>query len=203
MLGALTVKGRSWSHLWESDEYIKHKYKMFELLDNHLEKKPTTILDIGCGFAHESRFFAKKYGSKLWLIEGNKSTQTGADRYGSFGDPSNLEYYHNLSQLEEFLGREGIDGKYTVVNAEDPQLPDMKFDLICSWLSCGFHYPLDTYKDLILKHSGPETKLIFDLRKASYLPEFDDRATSDIHGVNIKKVLFDDIKHIKAEIEFK
>jgi hypothetical protein len=41
---------------------------------------------------------------------------------------------------------------------------DLKFDLITSYLSCGYHYPLSTYKELILKHSHKDTKLVFDIR---------------------------------------
>jgi acyl-CoA synthetase (AMP-forming)/AMP-acid ligase II len=41
---------------------------------------------------------------------------------------------------------------------------NIKFDLITSYLSCGYHYPISTYKELILKHSHKDTKLVFDLR---------------------------------------
>ena len=40
-----------------------------------------------------------------------------------------------------------------------------KFDYIFSYSSCGVHYPLETYKELILKHSHKNTVCIFDLRK--------------------------------------
>ena len=34
-------------------------------------------------------------------------------------------------------------------------------------MSCGFHYPIDTYAQLIKQHSNNDTLLIFDIRKNS------------------------------------
>lgn len=39
--------------------------------------------------------------------------------------------------------------------------------MIYSGKSCGFHYPLSTYKDLLYRHSDENTLLIFDLRKGA------------------------------------
>jgi hypothetical protein len=35
-------------------------------------------------------------------------------------------------------------------------------------MSCGFHYPLNTYYEFIKKHSHNDTKYIFDIRIRKY-----------------------------------
>ena len=59
--------------VWASDWYQKLKEENFRLTDNFLSKPPLKILDIGCGLAWESRMFNEKYGSHMWLIDGDVS----------------------------------------------------------------------------------------------------------------------------------
>ena len=57
---------------------------------------------------------------------------------------------------------------YVFVDANNINIPEnKKFDYICSYSSCGIHYPLETYKELILKHSHKNTVCIFGLRNST------------------------------------
>ena len=51
-----------------------------------------------------------------------------------------------------------------MLDCDNLKLPNIKFDLITSWLSCGFHYPVSTYAEMIKKHSHRDTRIVFDLR---------------------------------------
>ena len=43
------------------------------MLEQYLPRPPKRILDIGCGYAHISDMFQKKYGTELYLLDGDIS----------------------------------------------------------------------------------------------------------------------------------
>jgi hypothetical protein len=153
---------------WNSDGYIQRKIKNFEYIDQHFNIPFNNILDIGCGKAYESREFNKKYKSNLWLIEGNSTNNTdlataSKGKYHSSADE--FLYYFPIDSVKKELDNLNTQN-YTLLDCSNKieLSEDLKFDLITSYLSCGYHYPLSTYKELILKHSHKDTKLVFDIR---------------------------------------
>jgi hypothetical protein len=182
-----------WLDFWKtSDDYQLEKTNSFNIVNYYLKTPPATILDIGCGMAFESRMFNKKHGSKLWLLDGDVEDNPSVTRDIRFGSVETMAFYNKLADIEQVLKDDNIVN-YTMLNVKNYTVPaEQKFDLICSWFSCGFHYPLDAYKDLILKHSHADTKLIFDLRTK----------TADSLGVKIVQILEQGEKHIKAVIKF-
>lgn len=155
---------QEWARKWTSTAYVEKRRHAFEQVDNYLGIRPNSILDIGCGFAHQSRFFNEKYGSNLWLLDGDSSSNN-ATSYGNWNDNADdLKFYHPVNFLESELQRLGTKN-FTFVDAKNINIPtDLKFDLITSWLSCGYHYPVNTYRDLILKHSHEHTRIVIDIR---------------------------------------
>lgn len=186
---------------WSSPEYHDLKKENFNSLDAYLQKPPTRILDIGCGLAWESRMFNEKYGTELWLLDGDVSNNKGKEKSAEVGwneSSDSFLFYYPLDTLREQL--DNLDTKnYTLVDVNNINIPDdVKFDVITSWVSCGFHYPANTYKDLILKHSHSETKVVFDLRAhvKTSVPFLDDN-TEIVHILKSHK------KRVTAEIRFK
>lgn len=153
---------------WSTEIYQAHKQENFEILDRYLNRPPLTILDIGCGLAWESRLFNQKYGSWLWLLDGDseKNTVTEHSSEARYHDTAQtfLRYYP-MSRLKQELLKLGTQN-FKLIDCDSIDIADhIKFDLITSWVSCGFHYPVSTYRDLIIKHSRPDTRIIMDLRK--------------------------------------
>ena len=183
----------SWSHKWKTNkDWLKIKHNNFTLLDSYLQPSPRTILDIGCGFAVESCLFAKKYNTHLTLIDGevddNASKQ---NRHDDFGVVEEFKFYNKLSDIEDTIKEH--TSNYTLIDCNHIDInPSTKFDLICSWKSCGFHYPLDAYKKICMQHSHENTRLIFDIRKKQTMPS----------NIKIVNIIEDGQKHIKAEIKF-
>jgi len=181
---------------WSLKEYQDKKKKNFEIIDNFLDFVPHNILDIGCGLAWETRLFQKKYNSKLWLVDGDtNSNNESLTEVGWNPDPKTFAFYHKLDFLDKKLKELGTEN-YQLFDAKKINFPkDLKFDLILSFQSCGFHYPASTYKDLILNHSHETTKIIFDIRyqKRKHYIDTD---------VEIKNIFIKDIKHVTAEIKF-
>jgi len=181
---------------WLKPEHVAQKAEYFKILDQHCEPTPHSILDIGCGLAFESRAFNKKYGTELYLLDGDfNSNTTGNLRRKDFGPKGNMMYYTGLDSLRKFFDSQGTTN-YTMVDAHNINIPlDKKFDLICSWLSCGFHYAVDDYRDLILRHSHPRTRIIVDIRKYT--------VNTALKTIDIVKIIAEKSSSLKAEIRFK
>jgi len=155
------------SNEWNNPAYQEIKKNNFLALDSYLKHSPTTILDIGCGLAWESRRFNEKYKTKLWLIDGdvtnNDVKNKKAKDLNYHTSANEFLYYNSLSRLDTELKKLGTT-EFTLLDCNNLKLPDIKFDLITSWLSCGFHYPVSTYAAIIKKHSHRDTRIVFDLR---------------------------------------
>jgi hypothetical protein len=152
---------------WFTDSYQQQKTENFQILDQYLAHPPKTILDIGCGLAWESRLFNEKYGTKLYLLDGdyNDNPEDKLLYQATYvEDAQQFAFYYKLDFLKSKLDE--LDTKdYELVDCNHISLSeDIKFDLITSWVSCGFHYPVSTYRDLILKHSHESTVVVMDLR---------------------------------------
>jgi len=187
--------------VWFTDSYQQHKKENFEIINSYLKTPPKKILDIGCGLAWESRLFNQAHGSELWLIDGdtkNNDTKLETAVDGAYHvDPNEFLYYYPLQRLNEELQKLETQN-YHLIDCNDIQIDEnVKFDLITSWVSCGFHYPASTYRELILKHSHPETKIIFDIRikRKGSKPILES-------GVEVVHRLNERYKFITAEIKF-
>jgi hypothetical protein len=187
--------------LWDTESYQQNKKENFEILDKFLVTPPMKILDIGCGLAWESRLFNEKYNSELWLLDGDtrdnesKSSKARAEKYHISADE--FLFYHPLSEVDTELKKLGTKNYYLIDCNNIDISEDVKFDLITSWVSCGFQYPVNTYRDLILKHSHAGTRVVMDLRvmyKKTNMPERED-------GVEILKVIAQRKKFIMAELK--
>ena len=182
-----------WLDEWYKPKYTQRKDNESKFLIDYFQNNPPkTILDIGCGLAWESRAMQQTYGSELWLLEGNKTFEQSRGQVGWKGESIKMEFYHSLEQLDAHLKKLGTKN-YHLMDANNIEIDnDVKFDLVYSAISCGFHYNANTYMDLIKKHSHADTKIIFDLRTK----------IKHQHNVEIKQVLVTGLKHKKCLIEF-
>lgn len=189
------------NEVWNTELYQQLKKENFHLVSNFLLDKPKKILDIGCGLAWESREFNQAFGSELWLLDGdskNNDTKLPTAATGAYHSSSDeFLYYYPLQKLDEELQKLNTEN-YHLIDCNNIQIDEnIKFDLITSWVSCGFHYPSSTYRDLILKHSHANTKIIFDIRikRKHSNPLLEP-------GVEIVNILNQRSKYVTAEIRF-
>ena len=158
----------AWAVKWTKDRYIAKHRSSWEIADAYLAQPIKKLLDIGCGFAWESRWFNEKYGTELWLLDGDSSTNAAKPETASYGnwntDSSQLKFYHTFDFLNSKLQELGTKN-YHLIDANNINIPsDVKFDVITSWLSCGHHYPVKTYIELMKRHSHKNTRIILDIR---------------------------------------
>lgn len=184
---------------WLTPEYQKAKHQNFLNLSSYLGFAPKTLLDIGCGMAWESRYFNDSFGTELWLIDGDLiENQTGAADAGYHHDSKNFGFYHSLDYLKKQIDSSGLTN-YNLLNSNNIDIPkNKKFDVITSWLSCGFHYPVSTYKDLIQSHSHENTKIVMDIRT-----ELKTKKIILEEDIEVVQIISYHKKHINAEIRFK
>jgi len=183
-----------WLDTKVNDEYLAIKLDNFNIIQSYIQRIPKTILDIGCGLAKESEFFQKKYKSDLYLLDGDFNSTTENKRDINYGAVSSFKFYSKIDDLKKSFNERNMN--YTFVDANNISIDDsIKFDLIYSIVSCGFHYPAKTYKDLILKHSNNESIIIMDLRSSSILEQSED--------IEIVNILQTSKKSIKAHVRFK
>lgn len=173
---------------WNDPGYIQGKEKVFQELDAYLKEPPKRILDIGCGYAHISEMFQKKYGSELYLLDGDvDESPKNAFRKAKYGSTEEFVFYVPISRLKQHWDRKGMS--YNFVDANRISIPDdVKFDLVYSWISCGFHYPAATYKDLITKHTDENSVIVMDFRRKSLdqqMKDFD--IVARLNGDEIQK----------------
>lgn len=183
----------NWIELWKSKSYQELKIKNFNNIDNFINFVPNKILDIGCGFAFESEMFQKKYNSELFLLDSNYKDESNKSRQVSYGNVDNFSFYNKIDDLKESYNYRKMN--YTFIDSNNLDIVDAKFDLIYSFLSCGFHYPAITYKDFIKEHTTTDTIIILDLRKNSINDQKDD--------IIIIEEIYESSKHITAQIRYK
>ena len=187
----------SWLNIWQTPEYLEKKEKAFNIVDSYLiglSVIPNCILDIGCGLAFETEFFQKKYNSEIFLLDDDFDNNIETQNRDVFFGPANtLKFYSNLNDLFNSYKQRNL--RYNFIYAKNPVIKqDIKFDLIYSNRSYGFHYPIETYIDLIKNHSNKDTIVILDLWKETY--------TEQIAKCNLVKVLEDGEQHYKVHVNF-
>jgi len=148
------IKKDKWFDVWSEDQYAVNKRNSFDVINKYLQsvgKQPKRILDIGCGRAFESQMLQEAYGCELYLLDGDYDNRNkNSARDDSWGTTDTMSFYNPISKLKEDWNSR--DMKYTFVDANNINIDhNIKFDLVYSFLSCGFHYPLNTYSELIKK----------------------------------------------------
>ena len=157
---------QKWSTAWSNnDRFFSGRLEKFHQLDSYLKPPPANMLEIGCGLAVEAELFQKKYDCDLFLLDGDGANNDSQQvRDIDYGDAETMQFYLTRAYLEQQWQRRSM--RYQFIDAANPLIPDsISFDFIYSSKSCGFHYPLATYRDLIRRHSHPGTVVIVDLRK--------------------------------------
>ena len=123
------------------------------------ELKPTRIADVGCGYCFFDLFAANRLPAEVVLID----LEQNEHRHFGFQDEGAA--YSSLKVARKLL----LDNKVPAENIEcvnprdtPPETID-PVDLVVSFLSCGFHYPVDAYLPMIDEALKPGGAAIFDL----------------------------------------
>ncbi|NVO57551.1 hypothetical protein HW561_17270 [Rhodobacteraceae bacterium B1Z28] len=121
---------------------------------------PTSVADIGCGYAIFDLFLWKDQRCRITLIDLEISDEK------HFGFHEKGAAYSDLSVAKAFLTGNGVDPND--IECLNPKYDDVcdgpSIDLAMSFISCGFHYPIDTYERFFRTRVSDDGKIILDLR---------------------------------------
>lgn len=142
--------------------YEKDITKDYDSIKNHLPKSCGLVLDIGCGLAGIDLMIYWHYNGKteLHLLDYSK-----LDKSIHYGYQKNGSIYNNLDLSAQFLKINGVEKRHIGIHNADIGFPVKKYDIIISLLSCGFHYPVETYLAKIKQCKAGI--VILDIRKHS------------------------------------
>ena len=163
-----------WLDLWEKPasrnkkDHIDTKKSNYQTLIKHLKTPPKKMLEIGCGMAREAEWFHKEHKTQLWLLDGDKESNGGKkERYYQYGESNDFAFYNTVENLKKSWTDRQMNFRFVDANKID--IPrNTKFDMICSFKACGFHFPVSDYLQLITKHSDEDTRIILDIRRDHY-----------------------------------
>lgn len=123
---------------------------------------PTAAVDIGCGPGLTDAYLARDFDPAFTLID----IEATKAQHHSWADEG--AGYASLDQTVAFLTGNGV-APDRIVAINPHRTPDaivtVKDDLITSWYSCGFHFPLDEYLDPFLATGSEGGAVALHLRK--------------------------------------
>lgn len=127
---------------------------------------PTSVADIGCGYAIFDLFLWQDFPGQILLIDLERSDER------HFGFRERGAAYSNLDVAKAFLTSNGVANSDIVCrNPETADLSDEpSVDLAVSFVSCGFHYPVELYMDFFEKGVASDGSVILDFRARKARP---------------------------------
>lgn len=147
----------------------------FDLIKAQVSGRPIrSIIDIGCGHALIDLHLYRQYEDpRLFLVDVEETS------HRHLGYHRTAAGYASLDSAKRFLVANGVPSeKVETLNPRVDEMNSRRADLIISFLSAGFHYPLAEYKAFITSSLAHGGVLIFDLAKAIDESEFLKRFSS-------------------------
>lgn len=122
---------------------------------------PARVADIGCGYALFDLFLARDFDCDLVLIDLEQN------QHRHFGFEDEGAAYSDLAVARRLLTANGVqDSRISTLNPESDDVSRVRdLDFAFSFISCGFHYPWQTYRDFFETAMRPGGSVILDLRR--------------------------------------
>lgn len=124
--------------------------------------KPKSVIDIGCGQALPDLFLHHDFKPRFTLVDIEQTD----DQYHNWAGSG--AGYASLDQAAALLHGNGV--ATTKVRPINPlktpeEMKGLKADMLISFYSCGFHYPVDDYAELMIAVLQAGGTVCLDLRK--------------------------------------
>ena len=130
----------------DPDFYTKMSISEYNAISKHIEN-PKKILELGCGLGRMSIFLNSMLKNNAHYILADVSELSQNIKYG--WDPKE-SYYNDLDLTSLFAKKHGLEN-FETFNLLSQNLNKFEnIDLVMSFLSVGFHYPISEYLDTLL-----------------------------------------------------
>jgi SAM-dependent methyltransferase len=141
--------------------------KDYNMIKSYLPETASNILDIGCGLGLIDIALYHHYDQSVNLCLLDKTNNINEDTHIR-GFNKEYVFYNSMDSTRDTLQTNGVSDQNIItyeVNDENlDKLKETKFDVIMSLLSCGWHYSIETYIDLIKNTLSTDGILILDIR---------------------------------------
>ena len=155
-----------------SDEQINDALTTMMVTDYNMIKDvlPTqveSVLDIGCGLGLIDLALYNHYNGSVRLDLLDKTNTISKDT-SVRGFNKEYVFYNSMDATKDTLTSNGVAedslNLYEVGEDSIKAIESKQFDVIMSLLSCGWHYSIETYVELIKKTLKADGILILDIR---------------------------------------
>jgi|AntRauTorckE6833_2_1112554.scaffolds.fasta_scaffold07734_4 SAM-dependent methyltransferase len=138
----------------------------YQEIKKFLPAKVENLLDIGSGIGGINVFLSQHYENEIDI---HLLDKTATDEVIHYYFENEGSFYNSLDLAKQFLSENSIsEDKIHLHDADNPaDCFSIKYDLIISLISWGFHYPLATYLNQVKDALAEGGVLILDLRKDS------------------------------------
>jgi len=138
----------------------------YQEIKNFLPTKADHILDIGSGIAGIDIFLSRHYNHQIDI---HLLDKTAVDKTIHYYFEERGSFYNSLDLAKQFLMDNQVpeDKIHLHEVNNDNSCFALKYDLIISLISWGFHYPLSTYLTQVKSSLAEGGVLIIDIRKDS------------------------------------
>lgn len=141
--------------------------KDYNMIKDHLPNNIKNILDIGCGLGLIDIALYHHYNKNIDLHLLDKTNSISKDT-SVRGFNKEYIFYNSMDATKDTLSSNGVYSNNIFTYEADFEninlLQNNKYDLILSLLSCGWHYSIETYIDLIKSTLSKDGLLILDIR---------------------------------------
>jgi len=143
----------------------------FDAIKKHIDN-PKKILDLGCGLGRMSiylNYMLKNPDIEYILADGSCGDIPVKQKYG--WNPAG-GFYNDLQLTEEFVKANGVYN-YSILDLSKETICSLKdVDMVMSFLSVGFHYPIEPYLKDLIKIANNDAIFVFGVRSGKYSIEF-------------------------------
>lgn len=137
--------------------YEQDMQRLFYNIEPCLPLKLTSVLDIGAGLGGIDVMIYRAHPNAVFTLmdkDGDYGSKVGwHDEVGDFG------VYNSFEETGKFMQANNMPSGSVILTST---IPEQTFDIVFSFLSWGFHYPVDTYLEEVRRKT---TSLIIDVRK--------------------------------------
>lgn len=154
-------------------DYVRQSRAEYEAIRGFLGT-PRRILELGCGLGRMSVVLHRHFGDeRIHFVLADADEVTHADNVSGW-DPGR-DFYNDLAATKAFCSANGLTN-FSLFDLHRGSLDEIgRVDLLCSFLSVGFHFPIEESLHRFWPCLAPDATLIFGVRRDRYgLADFGD-----------------------------
>jgi len=158
------------AHVADGWTYMSLSSAEYKIIKNYV-KQPMNILEVGCGLGRMSAYLNSTLNYNPRFILMDSTVSIWGNGYGWNQDPKKQIFYNNLNMAEKFCALNGLTNieLFDISKRDLEELKDI--DMVMSFVSMGFHYPLSIYFDKLMKITTQDCLFTIGVNKDKYTAE--------------------------------